>query len=144
MVVTPSLPRSYSPLADPANVLFGVNGAVYMEDGERAPLPRSWIAWTGEGFGAIEPLLDGSIRFSRAALVERRVHARQVGCIRFRRPHVLRRMLKRVDIDGQTVHSSVSVIAELPRQDFVEQTLARLATAGYLRSTFRAGCVECR
>ena len=120
-------------------MVFGVNRAVYMKDGEHSPLPRSGIARAREAFWAIEPLLDGSIRFRRAALFERCVHARQVGRIRLRRPHVLHGMLKGVDIDGQPVHPSVSVIPELPRQNFVEQALARLATTGYRRSTFRAG-----
>lgn len=142
MVVTPSLPRSGSPLAYPATVLFGVDGAVYVENGKRAPLPRSWIAGPEEVLAAIEPLLDGPIRFSGAAILERRVDARQVRGVRLRRPHVLGRMLKRVDIDRQPVHSSVPVVSELPRQDFVEQTLARFATAGYRRSTCWAGCVE--
>jgi hypothetical protein len=52
-------------------------------------------------------------------------------------------MLKGVDIDGQPVYSSVSVIPELPRQNFVEHALARLATTGYRRSTFRAGRGKC-
>ena len=111
-------------------MLLGVSRAVDMKDGEQSPLPRSWIARAREDCWAIEPSLDGPIRFSRTALFECRVHARQVGRIRLRRPHVLRGMLKGVDINGQAVHSSVPVIPELPRQNFIEQALARVATAG--------------
>ena len=143
MIVAPGLPRGERPLADPANVVFGVNRTVDMNDREHSPLPRSCIAGAREDSWAIEPLLDGPVRFGRCALFERRVHARQVSRIRLRRPHVLRGMLQGVDIDGQPVHSSVPVIPELPRQDFVEQALARLATAGYGRSTFRAGRGRC-
>ena len=81
-------------------MVLGVDCAVYMKDGEHSPLSRSWIARAREDFWAIEPLLDGPIRLSRVAPFERRVHARQVGRIRLRRPHVLRGMLKGVDIDG--------------------------------------------
>jgi hypothetical protein len=51
-------------------------------------------------------------------------------------------MLKRVDIDGQPVHSSVSVIPELFRQNFIEQALAPLATTGYRRAALRTGRVK--
>ena len=139
MIVPPGLPRGERPLADASNVVFRVNGAVHMEDGEHSTLPRSRVVRAHEGSWAVEPLLDGSIRFSRVALLERRVHARHVRRVRLRRPHVLRGMLKRVDVDGQPVRSSVSVIAELPRENFVEQALTSLATAGNGRSTFRAG-----
>jgi hypothetical protein len=75
MIVAPGLPRGERPLADPANVFFGVNRTVHMNDCERSPLPRSGIARAREDFWAIEPSLDGSAGFGRNALFESRVHA---------------------------------------------------------------------
>jgi hypothetical protein len=46
-----------------------------MQDGERASLPWRRIAGRGKALGAIEPLLDGPIRFQRRRPRERRVHA---------------------------------------------------------------------
>src|SRR3954469_16786245 len=44
MVVTPGRPGGDGPLADPAYVLLGVDGPVYVQDRERASLPRRRIA----------------------------------------------------------------------------------------------------
>ena len=143
MICTPGLPRRLRPLVDSAEVVFWCDRLVYMNDGQNSSLPWGWIARARKHFGAIEPLLDGPIYFGRVVHFERRVHSRQVGRVRLSRSHVLRGMLKGVDIDGQSVHPSIFVISELPRENFVEQRLTRLATLSDRRSTFRAARVEC-
>jgi hypothetical protein len=47
-------------------------------------------------------------------------------------------MLKGVGIDRQPMQAGISVVAEFTRQDFVEESLAPLATLRYFRTTFRA------
>ena len=139
MVLTPRLPGRASPLADSTNVILGINRSVNMTNGEPAPLSWRWIAGARQSLRPIEPLLDGLIGFNRAALLERGVHARQMRRIGLRRSHVLRRMLKRINVYGESVNSTVAKVPELPRQHFVKQVLTGLATAGHLGATFRAG-----
>ena len=144
MIRTPGLPRRPCPLLDAADVIFGFGCVVYMNDGEQSALPWSWIVRARKHFRTIEPLLNGPIYLGRTVRFERRVHPRQVGRVRLCRSHVLRRVLKRVNVDGQSVHPSISVISELPGENFVEQFLARLATLRYRCPTFRAARRECR
>ena len=125
---------------------FGRYRLVYMKNGQHSSLPRRWMVRAQKHVRAIEPLLHSTIDFGRGAGVDRRVHSGQVGCVRLRRSHVLRGMLKGVRIDGQSMHPGISVISELSRENFVEQGLASLATLSDRRSTLRAArgdCVEC-
>lgn len=120
-------------------MIRGIRSRVDMHNGELSAVLRGWLARARKEMWAVEPLLDRPIRFGRAALREGRVDSRQVRGIRLRRSHVLCGMLKRVDIDRQSVEARVSVICELPRQYFVEQSSAAFATARHSRPAFRTG-----
>jgi hypothetical protein len=43
MIGTPGLPRRQRPLVDSAEVVFGFNRLVYMNDRQHSSLPRSWM-----------------------------------------------------------------------------------------------------
>jgi hypothetical protein len=144
MVRMPRGPDGLGPLSNPAKVIFGISRIANVSDSELSSLLRRRLRRPLELGRTTEPLLDGLIRFDGRGALERRVHPRQVRRVGLRRSHVLGRMLQGIGVHGQSMESSVSIVAELTLQDFVEQLLTRSAPARCSAFRTRRGGAESR